>query len=192
MANPVTEETNGGEIDRSSSNLPMAWSILNSIHEQIRLADSKAGFIIALNAILFGFASRYFDKFGRAEPAGSQESIFLWINDAIFVFYLAAAAASVVFILIAVMSRIRKSSVQTKIFFGHIARHYGKDSEKYLRDVRGMNEENWLREVGSQIVEASHIALIKHKWVSRASISLLVAAVLLAITTIAVVFISKC
>jgi hypothetical protein len=67
---------------------------------------------------------------------------------------------------------------RSKIFFGHIARDYGNDCERYIRDTSGMTDADWARDLGSQIVEVSHIALAKHKRVRRAAICVFIALIL--------------
>jgi hypothetical protein len=67
---------------------------------------------------------------------------------------------------------------RSKVFFGHIARDYGNDCEKHVRETSGMKDPNWARDLGSQIVEVSHIALAKPKRVRRAAISVFIAMIL--------------
>jgi hypothetical protein len=61
-------------------------------------------------------------------------------------------------------------NMRSKVFFGHIARGYGNDCEKYIRETSGMKDADWARDLGSQIVEVSLITLAKHKRVRRAAI----------------------
>ncbi|HZZ79994.1 MAG TPA: Pycsar system effector family protein, partial [Gemmataceae bacterium] len=68
-----------------------------------------------------------------------------------------------------VMSRFGEKAPKCRIFFGHIATQYGHDFEKYVTELKGMSEDDWLKEVGTQIVETSHIALTKHKTVRNAA-----------------------
>jgi hypothetical protein len=63
---------------------------------------------------------------------------------------------------------------KSKCFFGHIATSYGKDYAKYVAEVRAMTDDDWLGEVGTQIVETSHIAHDKHRAVRIAAIATIV------------------
>ena len=64
---------------------PPAWQmsacmeILNDIQEQIRFADSKAGFIAAFNVLLFGFIANHMDKL-RTLWEGKQPALLLWCS----------------------------------------------------------------------------------------------------------------
>jgi hypothetical protein len=78
----------------------------------------------------------------------------------------------------AVMSRFGELAPRSKVFFGHIARDHGNDCEKYVRETSGMTDADWVRDLGSQIVEVSHIALAKHKRVRRAAICVFIALIL--------------
>ena len=55
---------------------------------------------------------------------------------------------------------------------------YGNDCERYVREISRMTDTDWARDLGSQIVEVSHIALAKHKRVRRAAICVFIALIL--------------
>src|SRR4029079_18030804 len=74
----------------------------------------------------------------------------------------------------AVMSRFGALAPNSRFFFGHIAKCYGKDYAKYVAEVRSMTDDDWLTEVGTQIVETSHIALTKHSAVRIAAIATII------------------
>jgi hypothetical protein len=76
------------------------------------------------------------------------------------------------------MSRFGELAPRSKVFFGHIARDCGNDCERYVRETNGMTDADWARDLGSQIVEVSHIALAKLKRVRRAAISAFIAMIL--------------
>ena len=82
------------------------------------------------------------------------------------------------FVIWAVISRFGELAPRSKVFFGHIARDYGNDCEKYIRETSGMTDADWARDLGSQTVEVSHIALAKHKRVRRAAICMFIALIL--------------
>ncbi|HVX61907.1 MAG TPA: hypothetical protein VHC19_14925, partial [Pirellulales bacterium] len=86
-------------------NLEMYAVILNGIHVQIRFADAKAGFIAALNAVLFGFLAARFDDVLLAYSKLDASSPVLWFNVVSQSLYLMATAGAVGSILIAVKPR---------------------------------------------------------------------------------------
>lgn len=151
--------------DEPKSNLDTYLKILSGVQEQIRFADSKAAFIAALNALLFGFVTNHLDKLRSA-------------NGAVRIlagFYALAALGALIFVIIAVVSRFGELAPQCKVFFGHIAKHYGKDYEKYWRETKDLDDSDWAKEIASQIVEVCHIATKKHKLVRCGAVCTLIA-----------------
>lgn len=169
MEKKVKDDSNGSAQKGARPNLEMYATTLSGIQEQVRFADSKAGFIAALNVILFGFVASNFegirlvyDKFGSGNAA-------FRIAVAILTLYLIATAISIVQVILAVVSRFGELAPQSKVFFGHIIKSYGKDYSKYVRETLTLSDRDWAEEIGTQIVEVSHIALTKHKLVRRAA-----------------------
>jgi hypothetical protein len=150
------------------------FKILSGIQDQIRFADSKAAFIAALNALLFGFFT---------SGVGPIVASTVWVK--IFAgLYALAAVGSVIVVITAVISRFGDLAPQSKVFFGHITKQYGKDYERYVRETINMTDKDWAKQVGNQIVEVSHIACCKHQLVRKGAICTLVAIVLWFMTLI--------
>jgi hypothetical protein len=154
------------------------FKILGGIQDQTRFADSKAVFVAALNTLLFGFMARNFESLKAIYMAWQASHVAFWLLFVFFIGYVGASLLSLGFVIWAVMSRFGELAPRSKVFFGHIARDYGNDCEKYVRETSGMTDADWARDLGSQIVEVSHIALAKHRRVRRAAISVFIALLL--------------
>jgi len=149
-------------------NLEMYAVVLNGIQQQIRFADAKAGFVAAVNALLFGFLAVRFDSMLAAYSRLGFGSAVMWFNVIAQSLYLMATAAAVGSILIAVMPRFSELSPHGKLFFRHIVRDYGKDCARYVRDTSRMTDQDWAQQLGAEIVEVSHIASTKHQLMRQA------------------------
>jgi hypothetical protein len=154
------------------------FKILGGIQDQTRFADSKAVFVAALNTLLFGFMARNFESLKAIYTACQASQVTCWVLFVFFAAYLVASLLSLGFVIWAVMSRFGELAPRSKVFFGHIPRDFGNDCEKYVRETNGMTDADWARDLGSQIVEVSHIALAKHKRVRRAAICVFIALIL--------------
>jgi hypothetical protein len=130
-----------------------------------------------LNTLLFGFMATNFASLKAIYTTCSPMGVACWAVFLLLAAYMGSASLSLGFIIWAVTSRFGELAPQSKVFFGHIARNYGKDYEKYVRESGSMTATDWARDLGAQIVEVSHIALAKHRLVRRATIALLVAGV---------------
>jgi hypothetical protein len=154
------------------------FKILGGIQDQTRFADGKAVFVAALNALLFGFMARHFESLKPIHAAWQASQVAFWLLFVFFIGYVGTSLLSLGFVIWAVKSRFGELAPRSKVFFGHIARDYGNDCEKYVRETSGMTDADWARDLGSQIVEVSHIALAKHKHVRRAAVSVFIALLL--------------
>ena len=159
-------------------NLDTYFKILGGVQDQTRFADSKAVFVAALNTLLFGFMTRNFESLKPIYMACQPSHVACWLLFMFFAAYVVASLLSLGFVIWAVMPRFGELAPRSKVFFGHIARDYGNDCEKYVRETSAMKAADWARDLGSQIVEVSHIALAKHKRVRRAAISVFIAMIL--------------
>lgn len=145
------------------------WNILAGAQEQVRFADSKAAFLAGLNTLLFGFMVSNISKVSAALSIHEIRTVPGFVSLSLLLLYLIATTASLVLLIGSVMPRLGESAPLSKVFFGHIATHYGRRYDDYIRDTVGMSETDWTQAVGTQIVEVSNIALSKHKTVTRAS-----------------------
>ena len=65
-------------------------------------------------------------------------------------------------------------------------RDYGKDCARYIRDTSRLSDRDWARELGTEIVEISHIAAAKHQLMRQAVWSTLLAFALWRIALLAI------
>lgn len=170
-------------------NLDMYVSTLESIQEQIRFADTKAGFVAALNTLPFGFIISSLDKFTSGHGHTTKERLICWILLCFLVPYTITTITSIGLVIYTVISRFGEMAPMCKIFFGHIVTKYGKNHEKYVEELKLMSESEWASELATQIVEVSHIALAKHKMVRRAAFTTLLAFVLWILAMAGVLFV---
>ncbi|MFA5865013.1 MAG: Pycsar system effector family protein [Phycisphaerae bacterium] len=173
-----------------NQNLDLYVATLNGIQDQIRFADTKAGFIAALNTLPFGFIITSLDKFTATHGQSPKERIIHWILFAFLIPYTIATIVSIGLVVYSVMSRCSELSPMCKIFFGHIVEFYGKDHGKYVQEISQMTDSQWAEEIGTQIVEVSHIALAKHKLIRWAALSTLMAFVLWIVSMATISFVS--
>lgn len=68
------------------------------------------------------------------------------------------------------MSRFGHLGPESRVFFGHIARRYAADPLRYPQVVSRMTEAEWVQQLGQQVVEVSHLAIIKHRRIRWATI----------------------
>ena len=168
-----------GESERTAdagtaSSLRMYVAILSDIQGQIRFADSKAGFVAAINAVMFGFFASTADGLVSGF-SGIGFGDGLWrATLLVTVLYLSGTFVSVVLVVRAVVSRFGALTPRARAYFGHIAEAYGKDYARYLQDTKHLSDSEWADELGTQIVEVSHIAKKKHDFVKGATLSVLV------------------
>jgi hypothetical protein len=166
----MTKQTESRSPPLPSWQASTCLEILNHIQEQIRYADSKAGFVAAFNVLLFGFVATHLDKMRTACSGGkSVGGGFLALILVLVGMYVASMVATFVMVVLCVVSRFGERGSQSRVFFGHIAAKYGKDHARYLREIRAMTESDWVTELGTQVVEVSRLALMKHKYVRWAA-----------------------
>ena len=148
-------------------NLDMLKTVWAGIQDQAKFADSNAGFVAAFHALLFGFMATHADKLAKVVPA--NRDVAFYISAILIALYGVLTAIAVFLLISAVISRFGELAPQSKSFFGHITRQYGKDYAKYCRVASEMSDEDWCEDISGQIVEVSHIAATKHRCVRTAA-----------------------
>ena len=154
--------------ETKKANLDMLKTVWAGFQDQAKVADSKAGFFAAFHALLFGFMATHADKLVKVVPA-SREGAF-YVSAILIALYGLLTAVAVFLLISAVISRFGELAPQSKSFFGHITRQFGKDYAKYCRDAGEMSDEDWCEDIAGQIVEVSHIAVTKHRRVRMAAL----------------------
>jgi Pycsar effector protein len=168
MAKKAANGGNGGATD-PGVNLDACFRILAATQDQIRFADTKAAFLFGINTLLFGFVAATVGVLKRALTTAPVPPA-AWVSLVALIGFVVLAAVAVVTLISVVMSRFGELAPKSRLFFGHILKHFGKDYGKYVGEVTKRTEEEWAEEVGTQIVEVSHIALMKHQLVKRAAL----------------------
>lgn len=135
----------------------LQW-ILTSTQEQIRFADSKAAFALLIQTFLFGFVASQVDTFRE-----QISPCFSWMLLLTLAGYIGSSLASVTYAVRTVIPKFGEGAPRCKIFFGHIVSAYARNYDAYRRDVEQSSEDDWRRDLSSQIVENSNIALMKHR-----------------------------
>lgn len=159
--------------DSDAPSLDTYFKVLGGIQDQIRFADAKAAFIFGINTLMFGFVAgtvTTLKKTLTTQPVPPAA----WVTLAALSLFALCAVAAVGFLIYAVMSRFGALAPKSRVFFGHVASQFGKDYGKYVSEMKAMSSDDWVTEVGTQIVETSHIALEKHCAVKKAAIISLV------------------
>jgi hypothetical protein len=171
--------------------LSACLEILDHIQDQIRYADSKAGFVAAFNVLLFGFVANNIDKvralYGSSKSPGTAALVTALVLVGI---YAASMVTTFVMVVSCVVSRFGEKANQSRVFFAHIAAQYGNDHDRYVKEIRAMSPADWTAELGTQVVEVSRLALLKHKYVRRAAYCTLCSVVLWIGSLVALVTIS--
>lgn len=139
----------------------MLSKVYAGIQEQIRFADTKAGFVAAFNAILVGFIASDLSAVKDIYRATHNWNVCLWLMATSLLMGI-PTAISIGYLIWAVRPRIGKNTHKSRIYFGHIARDYALDGVRYRDDARAMGQENWADDYGCQIVEVANIAQEKH------------------------------
>jgi hypothetical protein len=139
----------------------MLSKVYAGIQEQIRFADTKAGFVAAFNAILVGFIASDLGTVKDIYRATHDWNVCLWLMTGSLIMGI-PTAISIGYLIWAVRPRIGKNTHKSRIYFGHIARDYHLDGVRYRDDARAMEQGNWADDYGYQIVEVASIAQEKH------------------------------
>ncbi len=143
--------------------------ILNDIQEQIRFADSKAGFIAVFNVLLFGFVASHMDKLRTLCSGKELGTGFVVLALVLVGTYVVSMVTTFALVVSCVISRFGGRAQQGRVFFAHIAAQYGKNHKRYTQDLGAMTNAEWLEELGAQVVEVSRLAIMKHTYVRRAA-----------------------
>lgn len=159
----------GSDDPTRKTNLDTCMKVLAGIREQIRFADTKAAFLFGINTLMFGFLAVSTSTLKKA-MALQMVPPSAWVALVSLIVFGLCAVLAVGTLIYTVMSRFGKLAPNSRCFFGHIATTYRKDYAKYVAELKAITEDEWLTEVGTQIVETSHIALDKHSAIKMAAI----------------------
>ena len=154
-----------------SSELPSCFQLLGRVEDQLRFADSKAGFLATLHAFLISPLIYNVGEIRKAFRQWDTTSLDLLI--VIGGVYVLLYLISMAMVGMTVLPRIRRGKQTrppSRVFFGRIAREFGHDPRRFVALIAGMSERDWLEEIAVYIVDASTIAAAKHWYVRWATL----------------------
>jgi hypothetical protein len=157
-----TLEPPSGRLEPDAPRLQATFSVLARVEDHIRFADAKAGFVATLHAFLIG---------PLAGNIGGLRSVVATFHAAAHALLAAVIGVYGVLFLISmglvaltVLPRSRRSGRRpSKLFFGRIAREYGRDPDRFIAELGALSDHDWQAELGQYIVDASAIAATKHR-----------------------------
>ena len=154
-----------------SSELPSCFQLLGRVEDQLRFADSKAGFLATLHAFLISPLIYNVGEIRKAFRQWDPTSLGLLIM--IGVVYVMLYLISMAMVGLTVLPRIqrgKRTRPPSRVFFGRIAREFGHDPHRFVALIAAMTERDWLDEIAVYIVDASTIAASKHWYVRWATL----------------------
>jgi len=156
-----------------------AWRILGLVSGWVTHAEAKAGASMAAAGIIGGLLFAVVQH----APRYSAELQVCMITCAVLVGGSFACAGA------AVLPRLRgQSRPASLLFFGHIARSYEGQSDRYAQSVRELITEpdDLIGEIARETWAIAGIAQAKYRWVCYALVTTLLSLIPLAIATILV------
>ncbi len=124
--------------------------------------------------MLFGFVAGTVSIIKRALVTAPAQPV-AWVAAIALVVFAIVAAIAVFTLITVVLSRLGELAPKSRVYFGHITKQYGKDYAKYVGEIMKLTDQEWAEEIGTQIVEVSHIALTKHQLIRRAALLTIIA-----------------
>lgn len=150
-----------------------AWKALAHTADWIKVADAKAGAVLAAGSVLGGLLVREIAQQGawRQHPWGASLSLV----------GLALVSASILLSLRVFTPRLKAAAPRSLLYFDDIARHYQQRDQFTADYVALLSEQDRLSEaLAGQLWEISRVASQKHRCMTKA-ILLLGSAVLISI-----------
>ncbi len=154
-----------------SSELPSCFQLLGRVDDQLRFADSKAGFLATLHAFLISPLIYNVGEIRKAFRQWDPTSLSLLIMiGGVYVMLLLISMAMVGLTVLPRIQRGKRTRPPSRVFFGRIAREFGHDPHRFVALIAAMTERDWLDEIAVYIVDASTIAAAKHWYVRWATL----------------------
>ncbi len=164
VAEPQQEHT-----AEDAARLQTSFNVLAQVENQLRFADSKAGFIATLHAFLIGPLAG--NASGVRQVVGSFDDGAKILLAFCTLTYCVLFLVTLSIVAMTVLPRTkRRRRPASKAFFGRIAHEYGDDPERFIAELGDMNDKHWLSEIGQYILDVSTIATVKHRLVRLATI----------------------
>lgn len=133
------------------TNAEDAWKALAQANDWVKLADTKAGMVIAASGVLGGLII-------KAIPPHEQWAHQPW-KISMLLASLALVCASAVVALLAFAPRLRTGEAPSLLYFDHIARCYPRPAEFSRPYLTLLGQEEWLQEsLANQMWATSTVA----------------------------------
>jgi hypothetical protein len=148
------------------------WKILEAVQAQIRAFDTKSQIVIGVDGVTAGFVISSAQKLLEA-----ASGLPLRPSAVTALFFEASAIAcfliSLIFAVWTVTARLKYCQPLALTFFSHIVKTFGNDYEKCQRTYSSLTEQEFMKQVSSQILTNSKICQEKGTWLRRAHYSML-------------------
>jgi hypothetical protein len=159
------------------------WKILDSVQAHIRVFDAKAQIVIAVDGVLAGFFGSQTVKIAELIALQRPPSALSLTLAVVGVTCVVALGSSLMFAVFTVYPRLHLKQPDSRIFFAHICRQFGRDYAKGAAAFASLNEEELAADLSNQIVANSIICSTKAQRF-RNGLLLMSSAVLLWIVTL--------
>lgn len=156
-------------------NLEFAYSILENLHGQVRLADEKIRGLFSGSALLAAALAVNAGQSLQSAPGGAPDAgaVAVMILRGLL---LLAVASSLIAALMALLPRIVPRQARRSLFFyGHIA---ATDHNQFIAELPRLSQQSALEQVLSQIHVNSVIVQAKYIWTRRAAAAFMAAIVI--------------
>ncbi len=158
------------------------WEVINYNYEQIRFAEIKSSVIISVFSLVFTFAYTF-------DVLDEDNVYVLELNDVTDYLVLVSILPVIYFTFISFVScvkcflpRLKKSSINSPLFFGDVAMGY-TDFETYNEELNSLlsDDEQYKKHLAHMVYVTANIAFTKFKHVNSAIRSLIKTIISLAI-----------
>jgi hypothetical protein len=150
--------------------LHSCFHVLGRVEDQLRFADSKAGFLATLHAFLVSPLVYNVAEIRKAYRTWDATSLDLLVGFGSV--YVVLFLVTMAMIGQTVLPRSwGKKRAPSRAYFGRIAREFGHAPEKFVAQVVAMSHRDWLDEIGLYNVDVSAIAALKHRYVRWATVA---------------------
>ena len=154
-----------------STELPSCFQLLGRVEDQLRFADSKAGFLATLHAFLISPLIYNVGEIRKAFRQWDTTSLdLLIVTGGVYVLLFLISMGMVGMTVLPRIRRGKQTRPPSRVFFGRIAREFGHDPRQFVALIGTMSERAWLEEIAVYIVDASTIAAAKHGCVRWATL----------------------
>jgi hypothetical protein len=136
------------------------WKVLDAVQAQIRVFDTKAQIVIAIDGVLAGFFGSQTVKIAELsalQPSSVVSRALVLIGAAC----LLLLASSVMFAVFTVHPRLHLNQPRSRLFFVHIYDECGRDYSKARQVLTSLSDEDLSADLANQVLATSIICNTK-------------------------------